>query len=153
MDGFCYKLFQKEFKKLNFSYHLRKILLSLIDMFHLLKFLSWCGKNYCNYSKYFSSNFSVLFWKYFVSGLDIFGFWCRYLLSLMNFFLSLVCKFFCSGVEILRSYCRIGLKTKNVRTRDEKFPHQRRKISTPETKYFHTSFVSFRSCRAGPRVY
>ena len=29
-------------------------------------------------------------------------------------------------------------ETKNVHTREEIFPHQRRNISTPEKKYFHT---------------
>ena len=43
-----------------FSLHLRKFLLCLLEMFHLLKFLSWCGKNHYNYNKYFSYNFSFL---------------------------------------------------------------------------------------------
>ena len=34
-------------------------------MFHHHKFLNWCGKNYCNYNKYFSYNFSSLVWKHF----------------------------------------------------------------------------------------
>ena len=34
-------------------------------MFQYLKFLKWFGKNYCNYKKYFSSNFSSLVWKHF----------------------------------------------------------------------------------------
>ena len=55
------------------SLHLRKFLLSLMEMFHLHKFLNSCGKNYCNYSKYFSSNLSVLIWKFVVSVVEIFS--------------------------------------------------------------------------------
>ena len=54
------------------SLHLRKFLLSLMEMFHLHKFLNSCGKNYCNYNKYFFSNFSVLLWKFVVSGVEFF---------------------------------------------------------------------------------
>ena len=35
-------------------------LLCIMEMMHLLKFLNWCGKNYTNYNKYFSSNFSSM---------------------------------------------------------------------------------------------
>ena len=58
-------------------------------------------------------------------------------------------KFFISGVEIFRFYGRIETKTKNVPTRDEKCPYQRRKISTTKTKYFHTRDKLFHSFRKG----
>ena len=41
-----------------------------MDIFHHLKFLNWCAKNYFNYIKYFSSNFSSLVWKYFAPKLQ-----------------------------------------------------------------------------------
>ena len=46
-------------------------------------------------------------------------------------------------------YCRTGTKTKTFHTRDEKFPHQRQKISTPKTNYFHTGLVSM--CLVEPK--
>ena len=47
----------KEFQK--------KYLLCLMEKFHYLKYLNWCGKNDCNYNTNFSSNFSSLVWKHF----------------------------------------------------------------------------------------
>ena len=38
------------------------------------------------------------------------------------------------------------------RNENNKFPHQRPRISTPETKYFHASLETFRPCWAGPCV-
>ena len=105
-----------------------------MEMFYLLKFLNWCGKNYCNYNKYFSSHCSVLLWKYFVSGVDIFCLWCENWLSVVQ----KIC--FVSGVEIFCSYCRIVIK---------------RKISTPEMKNFHTRkeiFTQFGKLSSMPRT-
>ena len=53
------------------------------------------------------------------------------------------------GHFLFQQYCRIEMKTTNFHTRGEKFPYHRRKISTPETKYFHDSLESFRPCWAG----
>ena len=91
----------------NVSLHLRKCFLCLMEMFHLLKFLNWCGANYCNYSKYLSTNFSfwigiffsqlkyflyfsVPSWKYFLSGVEIFCLWCRTLPLVWTFFFFIV---------------------------------------------------------------
>ena len=86
------------------SLHLRKFLLSLMEMFHLHKFLNSCGKNYCNYSKYLSSNLFVLLWKFVGSGVEIFS--------------SLVWKFF--FFLLWCGNCWLLLKDRNE---NEKNPH------------------------------
>ena len=110
----------------NVSLHLRKCFLCLMEMFHLLKFLNWCGANYCNYSKYLSTNFS--FW------IGIFFSQLKYFLyfsvpSRGNIFF-LVWKFFVSGVEhclwcMFSLWCGhfffLLLETKNFRKEDKIF--------------------------------
>ena len=69
---------KQKFRGRNVSLHLRKCLLSLMEMFHLLKVLYWYGKNYCNYNTSkrnifiptvfcFHSYISFLVWKLFIT--------------------------------------------------------------------------------------
>ena len=113
-------------------FHLRICSLFLMEMFHLLKFLNWYGKNCCNYNTYFSSNFSVLLWKHFFSCLDIFCLWCGNLLPLV---LKMLCTW-CGNFSSLVWKLFAPMKTKNFHIRDEKFPHQRQTISTPVWEVF-----------------
>ena len=69
--------------------------------------------------------------KTFQTGAEIFCFWCGKCLSLVCKFLSLVWKYF---VPIVGQ-------------------EQKRKMSTPETKYFHSSLKFFRPRQAGLRVW